>query len=82
LPRWLQSWRWPSGLCGSPASPAEAATATAETAGAVTKTSNLVIERINVHAPDKSSGHHAQQVDIIYNFIGILPTPQTKKEAA
>lgn len=40
------------------------------------------IERINVHAPDKSSGHRSQQVDIIYNFIGILPNPQTKKEVA
>ena len=43
---------------------------------------NEFIERINVHAPDKSSGHRSQQVDIIYNFIGILPNPQAKKEAA
>ena len=43
---------------------------------------NESIERINVHALDKSSGHRSQQVDIVYNFIGVLPTPQTKKEAA
>ena len=43
---------------------------------------NESIERINVHALDKSSGHRSQQVDIVYNFIGVLPTLQTKKEAA
>ena len=43
---------------------------------------NEFIERINVHAPDKSSGHRTQQIDIVYNFIGMLPTPQAKKEAA
>ncbi|MCI9679668.1 MAG: DUF4368 domain-containing protein [Oscillospiraceae bacterium] len=43
---------------------------------------NEFIERINVHAPDKSSGHRSQQIDIAYNFIGILPTPQAKEEAA
>lgn len=43
---------------------------------------NEFIERINVHAPDKSSGHRSQQIDIIYNFIGMFPTPQAKKEAA
>lgn len=43
---------------------------------------NEFIERINVHAPDKSSGHRSQQVDIVYNFIGMLPTPKSKKEAA
>ena len=43
---------------------------------------NEFIERINVHAPDKSSGHRSQQVDIVYNFIGMLPTPKSKKEVA
>ena len=43
---------------------------------------NEFIERINVHAPDKSSGHRTQQIDIVYNFIGMLPAPQAKKEAA
>lgn len=28
------------------------------------------IEKIIVHAPDKSSGHRVQQIDIRYNFIG------------
>ena len=43
---------------------------------------NEFIKRINVHAPDKSSGHRSQQIDIVYNFIGILPSPQAKEEAA
>lgn len=28
------------------------------------------VEKIVVHAPDKSSGHRTQQVDIHYNFVG------------
>lgn len=28
------------------------------------------VEKIVVHAPDKSSGHRTQQIDIHYNFIG------------
>ena len=28
------------------------------------------VEKIIVHAPDKSSGHRVQQIDIRYNFIG------------
>ncbi len=28
------------------------------------------VEKIVVHAPDKSSGHRVQQIDIYYNFIG------------
>ncbi len=27
-----------------------------------------LIEKIVVHAPDKSSGHHTQQIDIHYRF--------------
>jgi hypothetical protein len=34
---WQALWHWLSGLCGSHANPAEAATATAGTAAAVTK---------------------------------------------
>ena len=28
---------------------------------------------VYVHAPDKSSGHRVQDVEISYNYIGILP---------
>lgn len=34
---------------------------------------NDMVNAIYVHAPDKSSGHRIQDVDIIYNYIGILP---------
>ncbi len=42
------------------------------------------VDKIIVHAPDKSSGHRVQQIDILYNFIGEISfSPeyyQTKKE--
>ena len=28
------------------------------------------VNKIVVHAPDKSSGHRVQQIDVHYNFIG------------
>ena len=28
------------------------------------------VEKIIVHAPDKSSGHRTQRIDVHYNFIG------------
>ena len=31
---------------------------------------NEFIEKIVVHAPDKSSGHRTQRIDVHYNFIG------------
>jgi len=43
---------------------------------------NEFIERIDVHAPDKSSGHRTQQIDILYNFVGALPVSLAKKKAA
>lgn len=43
---------------------------------------NEFIERIEVHAPDKSSGHRTQQIDIVYNFIGMLPVSLAKNKAA
>ena len=43
---------------------------------------NEFIERIEVHAPDKSSGHRIQQIDIVYNFIGMLPISLAKNKAA
>lgn len=31
---------------------------------------NEFVQKIIVHAPDKSSGHRRQKVQIIFNFIG------------
>ena len=28
------------------------------------------VEKIVIHAPDKSSGHRIQRIDVHYNFIG------------
>lgn len=36
---------------------------------------NEFIQRIEVHAPDKSSGHRQQRIDITYNFVGALQPP-------
>lgn len=36
---------------------------------------NEFIQRIEVHAPDKSSGHRKQEVDIIFNFVGAFEPP-------
>lgn len=33
-----------------------------------------LIEKIVVHAPDKSSGHRTQQIDIYYRFDGAVST--------
>lgn len=33
------------------------------------------VEKIVVHAPDKSSGHRVQQIDVHYNFIGEIDLP-------
>lgn len=42
------------------------------------------VDKIIVHAPDKSSGHRTQQVDIHYNFVGEFPASHqsTQKETA
>ena len=34
---------------------------------------NDMVKAVYVHAPDKSSGHRVQDVDISYNYVGILP---------
>ena len=34
---------------------------------------NDMIKAVYVHAPDKSSGHREQQIDISYDLVGILP---------
>ena len=35
-----------------------------------------LVEKIIVYAPDKSSGHRTQQIDIYYNFVGEIPLSQ------
>lgn len=35
-----------------------------------------LVEKIIVFAPDKSSGHRTQQIDIYYNFVGKIPLSQ------
>ena len=34
---------------------------------------NELVKAVYVHAPDNSSGHRVQDVEISYNYIGILP---------
>ena len=34
------------------------------------------VEKIVVHAPDKSSGHRVQRIDVHYNFIGEIDFSQ------
>jgi len=34
---------------------------------------NDMVQAVYVHAPDTSSGQRIQDVDISYNYIGILP---------
>lgn len=47
-----------------------------------------LVDKIVVHAPDKSTGHRRQQIDIYYNFVGQFDlshetaTRQTVKETA
>ena len=32
-----------------------------------------MVNAVHVHAPDKSSGHRVHELEISYNYIGILP---------
>lgn len=34
---------------------------------------NDMVNAVYVHAPDKSSGQRVQDVEISYNYVGILP---------
>ena len=34
---------------------------------------NDMVKAVYAHAPDKSSGHREQQIDISYDLVGILP---------
>ena len=38
-------------------------------------TSPKRIKKIIVHAPDKSSGHRRQKIELIWNFIGEVNLP-------
>lgn len=35
---------------------------------------NDMVNAVYVHTPDRSSGHRVQEVEISYNYVGILPT--------
>jgi len=40
-----------------------------------------LVEKVVVHAPDKSSGHRVQRIDIHYKFIGeIVLSPEYSKK--
>ena len=34
---------------------------------------NDLVKAVYIHAPDKSSGHRVQEIEISYNMLGILP---------
>ena len=40
---------------------------------------NEFVKKIIVHAPDKSSGHRRQKIEIIWNFIGELEQDEGKQ---
>ena len=41
---------------------------------------NEFVDRIEVHAPDKSSGRREQQIDLYLNFIGNFPIPVQEEQ--
>lgn len=40
---------------------------------------NEFVEKIIVHAPDKSIGKRVQQVEISYNCVGMIELPDTNE---
>lgn len=40
---------------------------------------NEFVEKIIVHAPNKSTGKRVQQVEISYNFVGVIDLPDTNE---
>ena len=40
---------------------------------------NEFIQRIEIHAPDKSSGKRTQQIDIYYNSVGVIDIPTSEE---
>ena len=41
---------------------------------------NDLVDKIIVHAPDKSSGHRKQKIEIYYNAVGIINLPTVKED--
>ena len=41
---------------------------------------NDLVDKIIVHAPDKSSGHRKQKIEIYYNAVGIIDLPTVKED--
>ena len=41
---------------------------------------NDLVDKILVHAPDKSSGHRKQKIEIYYNAVGIINLPTSKED--
>ena len=41
---------------------------------------NDLVDKILVHAPDKSSGHRKQKIEIYYNAVGIINLPNAKDD--
>ncbi len=41
---------------------------------------NDLVDKIIVHAPDKSSGHRKQKIEIYYNAVGIIDLPTVSAE--
>ena len=40
---------------------------------------NEFVKKVIVHAPDKSSGHRRQKIEIVWNFIGELEQDEDKQ---
>jgi hypothetical protein len=40
---------------------------------------NDLVDKIIVHAPDKSSGHRKQKIEIYYNAVGIIDVPTVRQ---
>ena len=40
---------------------------------------NEFVKKIIVHAPDKSSGHRRQKIQLVWNFIGEVNLPNDKQ---
>lgn len=43
---------------------------------------NELIDRVEIHSPDKNSGKRTQKVDIYYSFVGMIGKIETKKQQA
>ena len=46
---------------------------------AIVKKYTEFVEKIIVHAPDKSTGKRVQQVEISYNCVGVIELPDTNE---